>query len=367
MGILDSIMTPVSEAKDPLAEREKWLGLSQLFNSQTMNPRDREGYFASQQKGIDRQRDAAALKSKTAASSDKLAYQTAQALKLIGTQYPDIAQAIQGGFMSPKEGILEVMRRRNEPAKSEGAIIDQYRIAQEQGFTGSIVDFKQGIARAGASNFRVDNSSGSEVGTIPQGFELFTTPSGGRSMRPIAGGPEAIAAQDLVDKQKMAKETTARTGGIVLEDIKRLKASLKGQEFLDPITGPTGSIAAMVPSSARVDAGQLANTIKGNVGFDRLQQMRDESPTGGALGAINKQEMDLLSSVLGSLDLSQSEDQLIYNLDRLETVYMNIMAKAQAYPNASKHGLSSAGASSESDGIPTWNPTGGPNGKGAFE
>ena len=48
MGILDSIMTPVSEAKDPLAEREKWLQMSQLFNSFTMNPEDsRYCYIAS--------------------------------------------------------------------------------------------------------------------------------------------------------------------------------------------------------------------------------------------------------------------------------------------------------------------------------
>ena len=342
-------------------KREGLLGMASILSGMSTNPNVALQGMASQ--GIaDIQKTRA-----TKVSSDQLAKEAEQALRLIGIKHPDLTQAIQAGFMSGKEGVLEAMRRRNAPAKSEGASIDGYRLALSEGFKGNYNEYVLGQKSAGASKFDIDNSSGSEVGTIPQGFELFTTPSGGRSMRPIAGGPEAIAAQDLVDKQKMAQETTARTGGIVLEDIKRLKASLKGQEFLDPITGPTGSIAAMVPSSARVDAGQLANTIKGNVGFDRLQQMRDESPTGGALGAINKQEMDLLSSVLGSLDLSQSEDQLIYNLDRLETVYMNIMAKAQAYPNASKHGLSSAGTSSESDGIPTWNPTGGPNGKGSFE
>ena len=71
MGILDSIMTPVSQADDPLAEREKWLQMSQLFNSFTMNPQASQGYYDSQQRGIERQRDAIALKSGKEAAATK--------------------------------------------------------------------------------------------------------------------------------------------------------------------------------------------------------------------------------------------------------------------------------------------------------
>ena len=118
MGILDSIMTPISQAKDPLAEREKWLNMSQLFNSFTMNPQNSQGYYDSQQKGIDRKRDSIALKSGNELAAAKLQLQTQQAMRLIGQEYPDIAQAIQGGFMTPNEGVMEAMKRKNEPSET---------------------------------------------------------------------------------------------------------------------------------------------------------------------------------------------------------------------------------------------------------
>ena len=91
-------------------QREGLLGMASILSGMSTNPNVALQDMASQ--GIaDIQKTRA-----TTASSDKLAKEAEQALKLIGTTYPDIAQAIQGGFMSPKEGMQEVMRRRNEPA-----------------------------------------------------------------------------------------------------------------------------------------------------------------------------------------------------------------------------------------------------------
>lgn len=55
-------------------------------------------------------------------ADSKLQLQTSRALQLIGDEYPDIAQSIQGRFMTPKEGMAEVMRRRNLPAKERRVI-----------------------------------------------------------------------------------------------------------------------------------------------------------------------------------------------------------------------------------------------------
>jgi len=370
MGILDSIMTPVSEANDPLAEREKWLQMSQLFNSFTINPQDSRGYYESQEKRIDRQRNAEALNRKEAFASEKLASQTEQAMRLIGTEYPDIAQAIQGGFMTPNQGVMEAMARRNAPAEKEGELVRQYRLAQEQGYQGNFIDFKTAIARAGADNVSIDARSGSEVGTIPQGYELITDENGNRTLRAITGGEAAQEEVAALTREELKRETTNRTATIVLEDISRLKTLLKNQSNLNPLTAVTGPIATEIASgfsaSARSDAEALVRTIGGNIGFDRLQRMRNESKTGGALGAINQQEMQLLQDVMGSLKLNQSEASLQTNLNRLADIYTVIMNKANAYPNAAQYGFGASIAPSSS-AIPTWNPTGGPNGKGAFE
>jgi hypothetical protein len=67
--------------------------------------------------------------------------------------------------------------------------------------------------------------------------------------------------------------------------------------------------------------------------------MRQESPTGGALGQIAVQEIQFLQASLGSLDLDADPDVLIKNLERIKAAYDNIMRKAAAYPNAAKYGF----------------------------
>ena len=371
MGILDSIGTY-------LGDEENRLNLASGFAGISGNPN-----AGNIQQGLQNRlsvlQDDRKTKAAQELASSKLQLQTEQAMRLIGQEYPDIAQAIQGGFMTPNEGVMEAMRRRNAPAEKEGELVRQYRLAQEQGYQGNFMDFKTAIARAGADQVSIDARSGSEVGTIPQGYELITDKNGNRRLRAISGGEAAQEIEEQVIKDASKQNTVGRTATIVLEDIGRLKDLLTEQTFLDPVTGPIASqVASGVSASARSNAESLVSTIGGNIGFDRLQLMRNESKTGGALGAINAQEMQLLQDVMGSLKLDQSEAQLRYNLERLESIYTAIIEKASAYPNAAKYGfgnnktpaVSQTSASSKVTNTPpilTWNPTGGPNGKGAFE
>lgn len=97
-------------------------------------------------------------------------------------------------------------------------------------------------------------------------------------------------------------------------------------------TGLSGAITSNVPGTPGYNLAATLNTVKANVGFDKLQAMRDASPTGGALGQVSEQENILLQSVLGSLSQSQTKEQLVYNLNRLNTVidqYRDL--KRQAY------------------------------------
>jgi len=71
-------------------------------------------------------------------------------------------------------------------------------------------------------------------------------------------------------------------------------------------------------------SGRLANalaTIKANVGFDNLQTMRDNSPTGGALGAVTEKEIAFLQAMQGSLEQSQTAADLKANLQRLDQFF----------------------------------------------
>lgn len=83
-------------------------------------------------------------------------------------------------------------------------------------------------------------------------------------------------------------------------------------------TGFFGKVGSFVPGSDANDLEQRLVTIKANLGFDKLQDMRNNSPTGGALGSIAVQELQALQSVWNNLEQSQSKAQFDDNLRSLK-------------------------------------------------
>lgn len=86
-------------------------------------------------------------------------------------------------------------------------------------------------------------------------------------------------------------------------------------------TGFVGARLRGVEGSPAYNLAAEIETVKANLGFDRLQQMREASPTGGALGAIAVQELVALQSTVANLDPNQSPEQLRANLQRVRDHY----------------------------------------------
>ena len=97
---------------------------------------------------------------------------------------------------------------------------------------------------------------------------------------------------------------------------------------------------------------QLA-TIKSNIGFDKLQSMREASPTGGALGNVSEKENEYLQSVLGNVEQSQSPEQLKKNLLRLREAYLDIVHGIGNRPtNTTNYSTPSASSSGNTMTLP---------------
>lgn len=62
------------------------------------------------------------------------------------------------------------------------------------------------------------------------------------------------------------------------------------------------ALLSFVPESDARLLKSKVNTIQANLAFDKLQNMRDNSPTGGALGQVSNLELDLLKSAIEALD-----------------------------------------------------------------
>lgn len=150
------------------------------------------------------------------------------------------------------------------------------------------------------------------VGQVGAGQRMIQTPSG-LKIENIPGS-DAARAEEERDRAK------AQSADIVTQDIDRALKLSSGWT-----TGAPGSVLQGFPGTQAHDLNQVLLGIKGNVGIDKLQQMRQQSPTGGALGNVTEQENKILQATLGSLEQSQNKDQFEFNLRRLHNVYQDIV------------------------------------------
>jgi hypothetical protein len=186
------------------------------------------------------------------------------------------------------------------------------------------LEFEQAVRKSGATT--VNNNIGSEVGTIPQGYELFTDPkSGGRTMRPIAGSQAAVDAQNAQTAKDHRLQNQGLANDLISEDIDRAIAVIDGESTFSPATGFTGDKLSGIGGTRAHQLKNLIDTVGANISFDRLQQMRAESPTGGALGSVTVRELELLQATKGAITQSQNSEELKYNLNRLWNLQQDIV------------------------------------------
>lgn len=135
---------------------------------------------------------------------------------------------------------------------------------------------------------------------------------------PIAGGPAEAEQREAAEAAAGREESRQRTANVVTRDAGRLRELIQGTSI--PVTG-AGSLLSVIPGTSQRNAQALVDTIRSNVGFDKLQEMRANSPTGGALGPVSDFENRLLQATLGSLELAQTEEQFLQTLSEVEDLY----------------------------------------------
>ena len=106
----------------------------------------------------------------------------------------------------------------------------------------------------------------------------------------------------------------------------------KALEQVGYATAGVGGKTSWIPGTPAKDLAATLATIKANIGFDKLQEMRSNSPTGGALGNVSDNENKLLQAVQGSLEQDQSPKQLKENLANIKRMLSEVKTeKERAY------------------------------------
>ena len=141
----------------------------------------------------------------------------------------------------------------------------------------------------------------------------------------------AMQKAEAKAKGKVKSNKVSPYNAVVLDTLNDIIPALDGDtSWWSAEAGFTGSLLKALPGSPAADFAAKIDTLKANIGFDRLQKMRDESPTGGALGQVSEMELRQLNAALGSLEQSQSPQQLQQNLMRIREHYIKAVAALEA-------------------------------------
>lgn len=209
------------------------------------------------------------------------------------------------------------------------------------------------LSYQGAMERHATPSGSAVLGRIPQGYIQTET-----GLAPIPGGPEDPAtigasesakatargqAENALNRPKLQQKTelAIRSADSVIGQIDKAMGEVDGTT-----AGLVGKTLSNVPQTPAYNLSKIVDTVKANIGFDRLQAMRDASPTGGALGQVAIQELVALQNSIASLDQGQSPKQLRDNLARVKSHYENW--KRTVMQAAAQQGL---------DTTPTGSPT----------
>lgn len=284
----------MTEARKLAQQESETARKATLTEAQVATERARQGQIAAQE-----QRAMAETESKKA-QTDKAA-RFEEALNALPPTATDAeVEATIRKFGKPEDVLKAIARRQEAAAKQQAAMeLAREKAALDAAQKARDATLRKEIAIATASQKSALTSVQQQI--AQQRLEDLKE-----------------KAAERTDKKDAAKQAALSHAGKVLGDVSAAATLVSG-----PTTGLVGKGASFIPGTDAYNLNQRLLTIKANLGFDRLQQMRDASPTGGALGQVAVQELQALQATIGSLELGQDKKELINNLNKIEHHYSN--------------------------------------------
>lgn len=274
--------------------------------------------------------------------------------------------------------LLEGGRNRNiNPNPTSLSLLQRLRSLQNQGSTGDpYLDRKQTDIATGADEFAPTEGEllQQQLAPVSAGGGTYETPGGNtgslsrdllkeagaaqfkrrlRALNEQYGVPEQIKGQD-----ELAKQQLSNAGNLAVERVKGQNASATAavprtvntnvttsqgtgqqstsdqyqsdlaQRALDQVnyiipkvsawtSGMGGGMLRNVYGTGARELQSELESLKSDIGFKALQEMRAASKTGGALGQVSDTENKLLAQSLGGLDQANSPDVLKKQLENI--------------------------------------------------
>jgi hypothetical protein len=241
----------------------------------------------------------------------------------------DLVGAVMTGVIDPASAIQAALAKPKEKTYQYQSLVKDLMAANPN------LSYKDALDMALSQT-----KSGTTVNVGPTGIDYGKPPnnmawrrdSAGNVMTDERGAPIAVpisgtelaeklsAAEKAEEKAATAKEVAQTTVSRSVKDALAIMDN-KGLSDIFPEAGTIGKFLA--DYTWNQDARNLRRTLQSlqaNTAFTRLQEMRDASKTGGALGNVSNVELELLMSSYGSLSQDLSPDMLRTNLKNIEKV-----------------------------------------------
>jgi hypothetical protein len=186
-----------------------------------------------------------------------------------------------------------------------------------------------------------------------QGMGQFEKDPETGQYRPIPGTPAAEKAVDKEKKEVLRINNQLASVNLVDRTIDKALGQLSAKT-----TGLVGVGASKIPGTDAYTLKTTLNTVVANLGFDKLQAMRDASPTGGALGQVAVKEIEFLQQTIASLDQGLTQEELAKNLGEIKASYARLQ-KALSESLSEKQPVSAKPSPAGSPAAPASTPAGG--------
>ena len=133
---------------------------------------------------------------------------------------------------------------------------------------------------------------------------------------------EVNAQIERLRKEEFASQDTAMSATTVLNTVSDLSEAIRQNPN---ITGPIGMILGVLPFTKAGEARLDVNTLRANLAFDALRNIK----AGGAtLGSVSAPELLLLEAKVANLNLNRGPEAVLKSLEEIDRYYKQLVINA---------------------------------------
>ena len=205
------------------------------------------------------------------------------------------------------------------PERQDTDLIRNFNAAKAQGFTGNLFDYERRIKEASRQPAQAPQPSTPVAVVDPAtGKQVFVSREEAlRNRMAPAAAMESLSPKEIQKREAAYPQATSSVKGFETKStafIKDLEA-LRNHPGLSSITGiAAGRLPGLTADGRAAQA--IYDKVVAKGGFQALQDMRDASKTGGALGNVSNQEGKQLTASFAAIDRRQEAKDVQAAIDQ---------------------------------------------------